>query len=105
MTRFDQTAALLLLMAGVAPAGDPGLHREGAFWVWTETGSQPAPASNAIRITASGNVKVTGAAEDRIVYTVTRRVRARDESEARRLLAISRIRITSGWKDDGGAGG
>src|SRR5258708_35303769 len=93
MRGFDQAAALLLLLAGVAPAGDPGLRREGAFWVWTETGTQPTAPKGSIRINASGGVKVTGAAEDQIAYSVTRRVRARSESEARRVMVISRIRI------------
>jgi DUF4097 and DUF4098 domain-containing protein YvlB len=91
MSGFSQTAALVLLLAGVAPAGDPGLRREGAFWVWTEFGGQPASPRGPIRITAPGGVKVTGAAEDRIAYAVTRRVRARSESEARQLMLTSRV--------------
>jgi DUF4097 and DUF4098 domain-containing protein YvlB len=94
MRGFDQTAALLLLLAGVAPAGEPALRREGAFWVWTETGTQPTAPKGPIRIAASGGVKVTGAAEDQIAYSVTRRVRARSESDARRLMVISRTRIS-----------
>lgn len=93
MPRFDQAAILFLLLAGVATAGDPGLHREGALWVWTETGARPTSPRGSIRIAASGGVKVTGAAEDRIAYSVTRRVRARSESDARHLMAVSQIRI------------
>ena len=94
MRGFDQAAALLVLLAGVAPAGDPGLRREGAFWVWTETGSRLVSPRGPIRISAAGAVKVTGGPEDRIAYMVTRRVRARDESDARRLMAVSQVRIT-----------
>ncbi len=93
MRAVQQTGVLLLTLVIAGRGGDPGIRREAGYWVSNETGSEPMPANGILRITASGDVKVTGALDERVTYVVTRRVKAPTESEARRLLHVSRVSI------------
>jgi len=76
----------LLLTAGLLAAAPPGLHREGALWVETTTGSESMPQVEQVRVVAEGNVTVHGGSTGDVAYVVTRRVRARSEAEARDAL-------------------
>jgi DUF4097 and DUF4098 domain-containing protein YvlB len=68
------------------------LARDGDFWVQTVTGSEPAVAGGRLRVTTRGPVTVRGAAEEQIRYTITKRVKARSEAEARRRLSRFLVR-------------
>src|SRR5438874_5467918 len=79
--------ALLLSCALRAYAFEPGetaITQEGAFWLQTVSGAEPA--SPRLRISARGPVKVRGVAEDQVRYTLTKKVKAKNELEARRLF-------------------
>src|SRR2546422_5057374 len=68
-------------------AEESKLTRDGGFWVQTITGSEAAAPGGRLRVSTRGPVTVRGGVEDRIIrYTVTKRVKARSEAEARRLL-------------------
>jgi hypothetical protein len=75
-------------------AEESKLTREGGFWVQTVTGSEAAPPNGRLRVTTRGPVTVRGAAQDRVVYTITKRVKATRESEARRRLTRFLVRAS-----------
>src|SRR5262249_14545583 len=77
-----------LVSAFMAPlsAQETRLTRDGAFWVQTITGSDPAAPRGRLRVSTQGPVTIRGGAEGRTQYTVTRRVKARNENEARLML-------------------
>src|SRR5436309_1474865 len=50
------------------------------------TGSDAAPAGRRLRVSTQGSVTVRGGADDQVQYTITKRVKARREEEARQLL-------------------
>jgi DUF4097 and DUF4098 domain-containing protein YvlB len=84
---------IALAAASVALGGEESkLSREGDFWVQTVTGSEPAVAGGRLRVTTRGPVTVRGAAQDQIRYTITKRVKARSESEASRRLSRFLVR-------------
>src|SRR5207249_7217845 len=77
----------LLLGLPALGAEESKLTRDGGFWVQTITGSEAAAPGGRLRVSTRGPVTVRGGVEDRIIrYTVTKRVKARSETEARRLL-------------------
>src|SRR5262245_35636314 len=78
-------AALLIAMPG-SGAEESKLTRDGAFWVQTITGSEVAAPGGRLRLSTRGPATVRGGEERQIRYTVTTRVKARSEGEARRLL-------------------
>jgi hypothetical protein len=85
------------LMAGLAVAafaGEPALHRDGAFWVEESRGSALVAPKGRIRITTFGAVTVKGTAASGLTYVVVKRVKARNEAEARRLLSAYRVRTS-----------
>jgi DUF4097 and DUF4098 domain-containing protein YvlB len=68
------------------------LTREGAFWVQTVTGAAPAVPGGRLRISTRGPVTVRGSAADQVRYTITKRIKAGKESEARRRLSRFLVR-------------
>src|SRR5437763_8610534 len=74
-------------------AEESKLTREGEFWVQTVTGSEAADAGGRLRITTRGPVTVRGAAQDQVLYTITKRVKAKNEEEARRRLSRFLVRM------------
>ena len=85
---------LMACAAAAAFAGEPALRQDGPFWVEVEKGAEPvAPKSN-IRITTFGTVAIKGTAGTELSYVVVKRVKARNEAEARRLLKAYRIRTS-----------
>ena len=80
--------ALVALASGILPlcAQETTFTRQGPFWVQTTTGSDVAVTRGRLRVSTQGPVTVRGGAENQVQYTVTRRVKARSESDARRLL-------------------
>lgn len=82
----------ILVVSGVLLAQTPaGLEREGAYWVQTIKGSLPAQAIHQFKVVSVGGVALRGGSERGISYVVRKRVRARTEAEAVRLLAEVRV--------------
>ena len=73
-------------------AEESKLAREGEFWVQTVTGSEAADIGGRLRVSTRGPVTVRGAAQDHVQYTITKRVKAKDEAEARRRLSRFLVR-------------
>ena len=83
---FGWIAAGLVVAWPAFGAEESKLTRDGGFWVQTITGSESAAPAGRLRVSTRGPVTVRGGGEDQIRYTVTKRVKARSEGEARRLL-------------------
>jgi len=98
---------LMACLALAAFAGEPGLRRDGAFWVEEGRGSVLVTPKGNIRITTFGAVTVKGTAGSGLTYVVLKRVRAKSEAEARRLLSVYRVRssrqgkLTHLWVEGG----
>jgi hypothetical protein len=90
----DIQLGLMALLATAALAGEPALRREGPFWVEVEKGSQPVSPRGNIRIHTMGAVSVMGAAGSELSYVVVKRVKARNEAQARRLLSACRVHVS-----------
>lgn len=86
------------LIASVVAAGsltaESNIRREGAYWVETETGTERISPQGGLRITTLGGVTVKGGPQDEVSYSLTKRVKARSEAEARRLLNAFRVRTS-----------
>jgi DUF4097 and DUF4098 domain-containing protein YvlB len=85
------------LIAGLAVAafaGEPGLRRDGTFWVEESHGSVLVAPKGHIRIATFGAVTVKGTAASALTYVVIKRVKAKSEAEARRLLSVYRVRTS-----------
>ena len=80
----------LLAFAQEAP-----IRREGAHWVQVVTGSIAIPPDCRLKVDSRGPVTLRGQATDRVTYTVKKRVRARSEAEARKLLQAANVRATA----------
>jgi DUF4097 and DUF4098 domain-containing protein YvlB len=85
---------LVACLAVTAFAGEPGLHRDGEFWVDVVRGSVVVKPKGNIRITTFGAVTVKGTAGSQLTYVVVKRVKANSEAEARRLLSVYRVRTS-----------
>ena len=70
------------------------LHREGAFWVEVEKGSEQVATRGNIRISTIGGVSIKGAPGNQLSYSVVKRVKAGNEAQARRLLSAYSVRIS-----------
>src|SRR6266849_3886392 len=85
------TLGVIWIAAGlldVAPAfggEESKLTRDGGFWVQTITGSEMAMPGGRLRVSTRGPVTVRGGDDRLIRFTITKRVKARSEVEARRL--------------------
>jgi len=98
MTKFYQIASLALTVTA-AFAQQSTLTREGSYWVESVTGYAMAPPPVQLKVVARGNVKLEGDGGNQVVYTLTRRVQAGSEADARRLLArtVFQTRTLGGW--------
>ena len=74
------------------------ITREGNYWVQSASGAAPVSPSGRLRVSCQGPLAVRGSATDRITYSLKKRVKARTEAEARRLL--DGFRIDAKKKDD-----
>ena len=84
---MDFKCIVALAAASVALAAEESaLTRQGDFWVQTITGSEAAARGGRLRVSTRGPVTVRGGADDQVLYTVTKRVKAKREAEARQLL-------------------
>lgn len=83
------------LYPGSDPAGSTSrVYSEGGAWVQEVTGSLPAPREIKV-VTQAGWVKVHGAAQSNLTYTLRKRVKAGSEEEARKLFSNFRIQAWS----------
>lgn len=74
-------------VTGMCLAGaQPGPKRQGAFWVEAVTGSEAVPPSGRLKVITRGPVTLAGADTGAVEYTLTKKVKARNEAAARRLL-------------------
>lgn len=81
-----KAALLLLSVAGSLGAWQESLRRDGGFWVQTVTGTESVAAAGKLKVSTRGRVSVSGVADDQLRYTFIKKVKAKSESEARRLL-------------------
>ncbi len=94
VTRPCLGVAVIAAAIAAAPLAAPlnawqeTLTREGPLWVQKVTGIEPAGAPvSRLRVSTRGRVSVTGSQQDEQVrYIFIRKVKARSEDEARRLL-------------------
>ncbi len=91
MNRGAQFGTVVAL-AVIAYAGEPGLRRDGPFWLESEKGSEPVAVHGNIHITTAGAVTIRGGASDELSFELIKRTKAWDEAEARRLLSGYRIK-------------
>ena len=86
----------LVVPAILALAQDAPIRKEGAHWVQVLTGSITAPADCKLKIENRGPITVQGQpSTDRISYTIKKRVRAKNEAQARALLKAASVRVLS----------
>lgn len=62
------------------------ITRQGRYWVEKVSGSEAALPAGQLKIVSRGPVTLTGVDGGQIQYTLTKKVQARDEAHARRLL-------------------
>ena len=86
---------ILPLTVVLALGQEPSIRREGSHWVQVITGTLPAPSGCRLKVENRGPVTVRGQKSNQISYTITKRVRARSEAEARALLRAAAVRATS----------
>ena len=84
----------LMALVTVAFAGESHLHREGTFWIEVEKGSEQVAAHGNIQISTIGGVSIKGAPGNQLSYSVVKRVKAGNETQARRLLGAYRVRVS-----------
>ena len=87
-------AILLPALLSVAQAGQTVLTREGKYWVEVRSASEPLAPSARLRIHARGGVTLNGTPRHELSYSLKVRVKARNESEARRLLRQFSVRVS-----------
>jgi len=85
---------LVAALATIAFGGEPGLRRDGPFWVEVEKGSEPVAVHGNIRISTTGAVTIRGGAGNGLSYEVIKRAKARNEAEAERLLGAYRVKVS-----------
>src|SRR5262249_24546576 len=83
---FGWIAAGLLAVTPSFGGEESKLTRDAGFWVQTITGSEMAMPAGRLRVSTRGPVTVRGGDDPVIRFTVTKRVKARSEAEAWRLL-------------------
>ncbi|MBZ5590784.1 MAG: DUF4097 domain-containing protein [Acidobacteriia bacterium] len=94
MRAWGLKLGLMACAAVTASAGEPSLRRNGLFWVEVQKGSEQVAPKSSIRISTFGAVAVKGIAGSELSYVVIKRVKAKSEAEARRLLSAYRVRLS-----------
>jgi len=88
-------AATLGLVSSGLSQTPGGLAFDGQYWVQTASGTFTVTPAAKLRVIASGNVELRGGAGDRVAYTFTRRMKARNVEEARALLRGFEVKTTT----------
>jgi hypothetical protein len=65
---------------------NPGVVREGAYWVETVTGTAPVGSSRVLRVATRGAVSLRGEARGNITYVLKKRAAVKSEAAAHALL-------------------
>lgn len=78
---------------GARPTARSPLAREGTFWVEAVTGHVASTRLESFRIETRGSVRVRGIPAGPVRYSLVKRVKAKTELEARRLLDQYRVRV------------
>ncbi|MCP5114869.1 MAG: DUF4097 domain-containing protein [bacterium] len=99
MTRWVCLAPVVLWAAYAQT--EPRIVREGYYWVQTTSGQVVSAGVERLRIVTRGKVSIEGRAEQTISYSLRKRVKARTQREARKLLESFRVRSASenGWAE------
>lgn len=83
--RFNRILVAAALASIPAFAWEETLTRDNGYWVQKVAGSEDAAPGGRLRLSTRGRVTVTGADDaTAITYTFTKRVKARNEAEARK---------------------
>jgi len=82
----------LAILVGLHAQPVSPLEREGSYWVETISGSLASAETSQLRVDVRASVSVHGEGGNQLVYRLRRRVEARTEAEARRLLATCEFR-------------
>ena len=82
--RSSSSARFTSSAAAESPSGR--FERDGPFWVQTDSGFVSVPERGALRLSSIGPVRLLGDDGNNVRFTLTKRVRAHSEAEARRLL-------------------
>ncbi len=89
-TRLHLYIGGLLAIACVLPGQTVSpVRREGRYWVQVEEGS--LPGGGRLRIRSVGSIVVAGADSRQVRYKATKKLKARNAEEARRLLESARL--------------
>ena len=88
-------AGALAAQLPLAAQSPTSLKHDGQFWVQTSHGTLAGGSLGRLRITAIGNIELRGDSNERIVYTLTRRMHVHSEQEARTLLRGFEVRTTT----------
>ncbi len=95
--KFWLAAAVLAAPLWACPPPDPEpaegpVTREGSYWVQTVDGNVTFPPGGRLKVDSVGSITVRGDAAGELRYAAKKRVRARSEAEARKLLSQAVIR-------------
>lgn len=90
--KLKYLVALVISSAALA-AEESKLTRDGEFWVQTITGSDAVARGGRLRVSTSGPVNLRGGSDDLLQYRVTKRVKAKRESEAKQLLRQFLVKV------------
>jgi hypothetical protein len=90
------TRGLALLLTGnlLLAQSFPGLERQGPYWIQTVKAAVAVDSIHNVRITTVGTITLRGGSEPHVAYTIRKRVRARNQADAWRLL--SQVQVS--WK-------
>src|SRR5579884_4039032 len=85
-------AGILLSPAAIAQSNSPRLYRSGSEWIQEVSGNFTAGRTVRVK-SSSGSIRIQGAQQNNITYTIREHVRAATEEGARRELA--RMKFTT----------
>lgn len=92
--RLRLCAVLAAAAFSCAAQTEPGMVREGAYWVQTVTGTAAVSSSGILRVSTRGPVSLQGEAREDIAYELKKRARVGAEAAAHTLL--EKISLTRG---------
>src|SRR5271156_1368798 len=98
--KTTQTVKVLLPLLAAATAmaqTTTRLEHDGLNWVQTVNAPVAVSLTGRLRIATRGHVVLRGATGDQVTYTLTERVKARSEAEARHMLGS----LETVWRSDG----
>jgi DUF4097 and DUF4098 domain-containing protein YvlB len=86
-------ALLSVCLISALPGAEPGLVRDGPYWVETVTRSEPLLADR-LHIVARGSVALAGVPQKELTYTLKVRVKARSPEQAQRMVQAFSVRLS-----------